>query len=240
MVQSGFRRSPSPRSPRRRAGAASTRIVHRQLWEATTDRIRDEILSGHLPVGTKLNELDLADRYGVSRVPVREALRALARSGVVVFVPRKGAFVSTPVDSDYEEVYLARDAIETAGIRVAITRVTDGDIRRLRCVLRQMEHSYGAGDFELAWAFDLQFHRRILEIAANGRLLDFFDQLANVTLLLHHHAYRESGIAVPPPEDLHRALVDAIGSRDEDGAVEAIDRHFGYAKDQPFKAGSHR
>ncbi len=214
--------------------------MHRQLWETTADRIRDEILNGDLPVGTKLNELDLADRYGVSRVPVREALRALARSGVVAFVPRKGAYVSTPVDSDYEEVYLARDAIESAGIRVAITRVTDDDVRRLRGVLHQMEHAYATADFELAWAFDLQFHRLVLEIAANGRLLEFFDQLANVTLLLHHHAFRESGTATPPPEHLHRDLVDAIEARNEDLAVDAIDRHFGYAKDQPFTSGSRR
>jgi DNA-binding GntR family transcriptional regulator len=209
-LELGTRRS-RPKGPARVAGGpAGTAIVHNQLWQATATRIRDEILSGDLPVGTKLNEVDLAERYGVSRVPVREALRALARTGVVVFVPRKGAFVSTPVDSDYEEVYLARDAIETAAVRAAVARVTAGrsPARRLRAAGTPVS----LGHLELAWAADLQFHRRIFEIAGNGRLLGF-DQLGNQTLLLHHHALGRSG-PVPPPETLHWAIVDAAGRTD--------------------------
>jgi DNA-binding GntR family transcriptional regulator len=238
VLETETRRSQTPEVRGATSGTAA--IVHRQLWQATADRLRDEILSGSLGVGAKLNEIDLAERYGVSRVPVREALRALAQTGVVVFVPRKGAFVSTPGDADYEEVYLARHAIETAGVRAAVARVTDGDVRQLRRQLRGVERSYRAGDLESAWAADLLLHRRVMEIAGNGRLLQFFDQLADQTLLLHHHALRETGSATPPVEGLHQAIVDALAARDEERAVGAIERHFGYARDQPFKVGSRR
>jgi DNA-binding GntR family transcriptional regulator len=216
------------------------RIVHVQLWEATADQIRSEILAGDLPVGTKLNEIDLAQRYGVSRVPVREALRHLASSGLVAFIPRRGAYVSTPEDSDYEELYVARDAIESAAVRVAIARVTDDELADLQRLLVAVEDAYAARAYEAAWAVDLELHRRIVEIAGNRRLLAFFDQLTNVTLLLHHHALREGTYAGAPPPELHRAIVAAIEARDEDAAAEAIERHFGYAADQPLAGASRR
>ena len=228
------------RSVRQDEAGLSEPIVHRQLWQATADRIREEILSGRLPVGTKLNELDLAERYHVSRVPVREALRDLSRTGLVAFIPRKGAYVSNPADADYEEVYLARDAIESAAVRVAVARATSPDIADLRRLLRAGERAYRNGDLEQAWTVDLKLHRRLLEIAGNRWFLELFDQLANMTLLLHHVAQREGRYAGTPPPELHRAIIDAIAGRDEERAVDAVERHFGYTADQPFQTASRR
>jgi DNA-binding GntR family transcriptional regulator len=171
----------------------------------------------------------------------RSARRAdLSRTGLVAFIPRKGAFVSSPADADYEEVYLARDAIESAAVRVAAARATAADVADLRRVLRAGERAYRNQDLELAWTLDLRLHRRLLEIAGNRWFLELFDQLANVTLLLHHVALREGRYASTPPPELHRAIVDAIAGRDEERAVEAIERHFGYTADQPFQTASRR
>jgi DNA-binding GntR family transcriptional regulator len=222
-------------------GLATTRIVHRALWEATADRIRDEIMDGTLPAGTKLNELDLAARYGVSRGPVREALRSLGQLGVVAFVPRRGAFVSSPSDADLEEVYLARDAIETAAARVAITRATDDDLLALRSLLREMEMAYEIDEYPTAWAVDLELHRTIVQLAGNSRLMAFFEQLASQTLLAHRDVTeRRGGIVPAPPAELHRDLVEALIARDDAAVEAAVDAHFGYAGERPFDVASRR
>jgi len=222
-------------------GPVTTPIVHRALWEATADRIRDEILDGTLPVGTKLNELDLAARYGVSRGPVREALRSLGQLGVVAFVPRRGAFVSSPSETDLEEVYLARDAIETAAARVAITRATDEELVALRPLVREMEVAYEIDEYPTAWAIDMELHRAIVQLGGNSRLLAFFEQLASQTLLAHRDVTeRRGGIVPSPPVGLHRDLVEALIARDEAGVEAAIEAHFGYAGDRPFDVASRR
>ncbi len=232
-----------PKVPIRTAenGPISTLIVHRALWEATAERIRAEILDGSLPVGTKLNELDLAIRYGVSRGPVREALRSLGQLGVVAFVPRRGAYVSSPNEADLEEVYLARDAIETAAARVAITRATDGELLALRQFVREMEVAYEIDEYPTAWAIDMELHRAIVQLSGNSRLLAFFEQLASQTLLAHRDITERRGGVVPaPPAQLHRDLVEALISRDEAAVEAAVDAHFGYAGDRPFDVASRR
>jgi DNA-binding GntR family transcriptional regulator len=220
--------------------APSGGIVHPQLWESVAERIREGILSGELPTGTKLNEIELADRFGVSRVPVREALRHLTRTGMVAFVPRKGAYVPTPEDSDYEEVYLARDAIETAAARMAVARIEDGDVGPLQRLADATERAYAAGDLEHAWSLDLRLHRGIVELAGNRHLLEAFDRLADLTLVLHMHKRRIGQLLGPPPAGQHAALVEALAARDEEAVVAGIERHFGYAADQPLASASRR
>jgi DNA-binding GntR family transcriptional regulator len=228
------------RERRRPVAILSTGIVHPQLWESVAERIREGILSGALPVGTKLSEVELAERYGVSRIPIREALRHLTRTGMVVLVPRKGAYVPTPEDSDYEELYLARDAIETAAGRLAVARMEDADVGPLRRLAQDTERAYSAGELEAAWSLDLQLHRRIVELAGNRHLLDTFDRLADLTLVLHHHKRRIGESLGAPPVGLHADLAEALAARDEEAVVTAIERHFGYAADQPLASASSR
>ena len=89
-------------------------LAHKQLWEAVSERLRDEILEGRLPAGTRLVETELAERFGVSRCPVRDALQELSRTGLTVDLPRRGTFVSSLTEGDLVEVYVIRSAIEEA------------------------------------------------------------------------------------------------------------------------------
>ena len=92
-------------------------IEHKQLWQAVADQLRDEILDGRLPAGSRLVETELADRFGVSRGPIRDALAELARGGLAVDLPRRGTFVSSLTERDLAEVYVIRRAIEEAAVR---------------------------------------------------------------------------------------------------------------------------
>jgi DNA-binding GntR family transcriptional regulator len=88
-------------------------LIHRpQLWEAVTDRLRAAILTGEIPAGTKLVESLLAQRYGTSRGPIRQAIREHARQGLVVELPRRGSVVATLTSRDLAEVYEVREALE--------------------------------------------------------------------------------------------------------------------------------
>ncbi|HYO43600.1 MAG TPA: GntR family transcriptional regulator, partial [Candidatus Limnocylindrales bacterium] len=101
---------------------------HKQLWESIADQLRDEILDGRLGAGSRLLETELADRFGVSRGPVRDALNELARQGLAEDLPRRGTFVSSLSEHDLEEVYVLRRAIEEAAVRLAIGKASDADM----------------------------------------------------------------------------------------------------------------
>ena len=133
----------------------SDRLQPRQLWEDVAAILRRDILSGALAPGTRLIEVDLADRFGVSRGPIREALRELGRVGLVVDRPRQGVFVSTPTDTDLDEITAFREAIEMAAARIAMSRITPGDIDRLRSVVDAMETAYEGDEKTGGLALDL-------------------------------------------------------------------------------------
>ncbi len=214
--------------------ALSGRVVHQQLWETLVERLRQEILSGALSQGTKLVESDLAARFGVSRGPVREALREVTRLGLVVDLPRRGTFVSSPTEADLEEVLVAREAIELAAARLAIGRARDEDLRALGDLLDEVDDAYAAGDINQAWQLDLEFHRRVFESGGNSRLLALFDPLASQTILLMRVA-EDPAIRLAPAPALHRNILDALLARDESLAEAAVVAHFRFTEDRLYR-----
>ncbi len=141
-----------------------TQFAHKQLWEAISDQLRDEILDGRLGAGTRLVETELAERFGVSRGPIRDALAELARAGLAVDLPRRGTFVSSLTERDLEEVYVLRRAIEEAAIPFAIANATEDDVAAMLEVLAGAEAAYGKDDLAAAWEADMAFHRTLLSV----------------------------------------------------------------------------
>ena len=217
----------------------SGRVVHQQLWETLVERLRAEILTGALPQGTKLVESELASRFGVSRGPVREALREIARLGLAVDLPRRGTFVSSATEADLEEVLVAREAIELAGARLAISRARDEDLRALGVLLDEVDEAYAAGDIVRAWQVDLEFHRRVFEAGGNSHLVDLFDPLASQTMLLMRAA-EDPAIRLAPAPKLHRDILEALLARDESRAEAAVVAHFRFTQDRLYRAGDNQ
>lgn len=210
-----------------------TPIAHKQLWEAVSDQIRDEILDGRLPAGFRLMETDLAERFGVSRGPIRDALRELARAGLAVDLPRRGTFVSSLTAADLEEVYVLRRAIEEAAVRLAIANASEADIADVFEVLAEVERAYRRSDLAAAWEADMAFHRSYCRLSRNGRLVELFDRLASQTVLLMRTALaaRES-LAWTPPVELHREIAAGIAARDVRRAIDAVGAHYQYTEDR--------
>ena len=208
-------------------------LEHKQLWQSVSDQLREEILDGTLAAGSRLVETELAERFGVSRGPIRDALRHLARGGLAVDVPRRGTFVSSLSERDLEEVYVLRRAIEEAAVRLAIAHATDEDVAAMFGVLDEVEAAYGRNDLAVAWEADMSFHRTYCRLSGNGRLLALFDHLASQTVLLMRTALEaRASLGWTPPPGYHRRIAEGIAQRDADAAVAAVGAHYQYTQDR--------
>jgi GntR family transcriptional regulator of gluconate operon len=216
-------------------------LAHKQLWEAVADQLRDEILDGRLAAGARLVETELADRFGVSRGPVRDALRELARVGLAVDLPRRGTFVSSLTESDLLEVYDIRRAIEEAAVRLTIERASDADVATMFAAVAETERAYGGDDLAAAWDADMAFHRTYCQISGNGRLLELFDGLASQTVLLMRTSLEShASLGWTPPVALHRRIAQAIADRDVGRATAAVGAHYQYTQDRLAASGPER
>ena len=213
-------------------------IVQPALWQLVADRLQRDILGGALVEGTRLREVELAAQFGVSRGPIREALRELARLGLAVEMPRRGTFVSSATESHIQEVYVAREAIEIAAGRELIVRAHDEELLRLRDLVERVEEAYVSGDRPTGRALDLEFHRAVCVLAGNNHLLRFFDQLAAQTvLLLRAEDERGPVESRVPPAGLHRDIAEALVARDEGRMRKAITAHFSDTSNRPIWEG---
>src|SRR5262245_4984988 len=137
--------------------ATTDTIDHRTLRERVYDYIRDEILAERLAPGSELNEVALAQALGVSRGPVREALGRLEAGGLITIRPRRGAVVRSLSAQEFLEAYQVREALEVMAVRLAVPRLTDGDLDRLRGLIDEMGKC-GEDDVERFFEANAAFH----------------------------------------------------------------------------------
>ena len=214
-----------------------SKVHHPKLFETVAERLREAIIAGELRPGDKLLETELADEFGVSRGPIREALRELSREGLVVDLPRRGTVVSTATLGDLIDVYDVRESLETfAAVQVA-ARATPADLASLQerfQVMSQAWHARTAAHADRMHA-DLEFHREILRIAGNTRMIVLYEQLASQTALLLRTAMDlNPTLQLSPPDAVHELMVDAIVARDGDAVRDAVANHYRHTRERLF------
>lgn len=197
------------------------------------ERLREAILSGALPPGSKLVEADLADRFGTSRGPIREAVRELVREGLIVEFDRRGNVVSTLDARDLAEVYGVREALETSAAELVIERADDASLAQLDTCLKAFETS--GGDFLERSVHDLAFHRSVVALTGNKRMAAINEQMLTQTALL----LRTAAAASPTLQSgirpsAHRDILAALKQHDAEGARAAIAAHYRYAEERLF------
>lgn len=207
-----------------------------QLWEAVAERMRSVILDGSLPAGSKLIESELADRFGTSRGPIREAIRELAREGLVAELPRRGTVVSTLTARDLAEVYAIREGLELTASRAVIERASDNELGDLVEPLRAMEAARRKrADYAAVADHDFIFHRRFVGLAGNQRMEGINDaMLAQTALLLRTAADANPTLRSDLDRPVHDAMLDALRARDLRRAQEAVEEHYRYAEERLF------
>lgn len=227
---------PRPRKPRLDLGATPPAAEHRELWQGIADALREGIVSGAVPAGSDLVEGDLAARFGVSRGPVRDALRELAREGLVVDLPRRGTLVSTLTFADIQEVYEVREGLEITAAALVIKRATDAEITGLSTLVEEMEAAWARGaTYDESLAADLAFHRSLVALAGNRRLIAAYEQLLSQTQLLIRTAEQVNPrLGAPLRPSAHRDILAAIASRQIVASRDTIEEHYVYARERLF------
>jgi DNA-binding GntR family transcriptional regulator len=189
------------------------------------------VINGELQPGSRINENQLAARFGVSRGPVREAVRALEGAGLVSAVPNRGVFVRKLTVDEVRELYDVRAALFGLAGRLMAERATPGEIVRLRDLLAAMEKAATGRDFDSYYPLNLEFHRAILDGSGNRTLAaQYLAFVRTLNLFRARSLVQGGGLAVSNRE--HREMVDAIAARDPTWAHEAHWRHVSSAKDR--------
>ena len=194
------------------------------LREQAYERIRADIFEGVLRSGDALSEGRLARVYGISRTPVREAIKQLSEVGLVRLVPRRGAFVSEIAPHDVAEIYELRELLDGFAARVAAEALTDEELAELRDEAARAIELLRDGKSREAFELAVGTHRRITRAVRNGRLLRMLGQLEDETRRLSHLAFRAGGRIEAVLRE-HRQIVDALSRRDPEAAEEEMRAH---------------
>jgi DNA-binding GntR family transcriptional regulator len=208
------------------------------LVDRLAGEIQARVLSGATPVGTRLRQEALADEFGVSRTPVREALRQLQASGLVELLPNRGAVVRGPSAREIREAYEVRAELEGLAAELAAERISDRDLRRLQEAQRLFQDAVETliarrarrrepWKDESLWvqANDL-FHQAILDASANARLADTIADLhRSFPRNLTWAALSRSSRLLEENVKQHQAVLDAIERRDPAEARRSMVEH---------------
>ncbi|MCE0504104.1 MULTISPECIES: GntR family transcriptional regulator [unclassified Roseivivax] len=207
------------RSPAPAIGGTNYALIH--------NAIRDAILAGELKQGERMKVQGLAERYGVSTNPIREALQQLQAEGLIEMIPNKGARVRVIDRHQAESLFEVREALDGIIARRAARVATDEDISSLRDLEDQLRKARASGSPKRLGRMATYFHERIGEIAGNDEAVKMRRATANLFALIR---------SIPAPkgqesesdgdlEEEHSAILDAIAARDEDAAEAAARAH---------------
>ncbi len=206
---------------------AAVSLAPRALYEEVAESLRQRIFNRELAPGSWIDELRIAQAYGISRTPLREALKVLAAEGLVTMKVRRGAYVTEVSEQDLAEVYhllglLESDAAGTVAAQASATQREELD--RLH---RQLEAAAvpGREDRERFFQINEQFHMRLLDIANNRWSKQMVADLRKVMKLNRHNSLLKSGRIEESLRE-HRAIMAAIEARDTPTAVSRMQEHF--------------
>src|SRR3990170_3817384 len=214
-------------------------LVRTSLQSMVARSLRAAIQSGQLRPEQRLFEEEVANQLGVSRVPVREALRALERDGLVVSEPGRGVSVANPTDDDIEEIYDLRIALETYCISLVLEKGTDEELASLQAVVDRMS-ALGAASADRTplQELDLAFHEDLVKLSKNRRLLDTWRSLvAQIRMLLA--LSERSSHDLPDFGQGHQRIIDALRAKDLQVAQAVLRRHIMMSKER-LQKGRHR
>lgn len=189
--------------------------------ERTLTALRGDILAGSLTPGQQLIQENVADRYGVSRVPVREALQLLTSEGLVTHVPNRGYFVTELSVPDLEEVYRLRQLLEAEALRAAVPALRDEDVAEVRALAAAVE---SASDLMTLTEANRRFHFALFDAAGMPRLTRLLRQLWDASDVYRALYFGQTGNRGRVRAE-HAEMLDAIAARDAEQTIRLHDVH---------------
>ena len=202
---------------------------YRPLRELVCETIRQAIVDGVFSPGERLMEIQLADEMGVSRTPVREAIRKLELEGFVVMIPRRGTYVADISIKDINEVYEIRTSLEVTSLEVlaaglAAERISDEELETMQRLLVEIGQHIEDGNIEKIVEIDTAFHDVLYKASRNGRLAGIINNLREQITVIRRRSMMYPGRLRNTMEE-HRLLVDSIAAHDVDRAQNAARIH---------------
>ncbi|MBT1073804.1 GntR family transcriptional regulator [Geobacter grbiciae] len=200
---------------------------HLTLREKILETIRDAIMTGALRPGEKVAEPDLAERFGISRTPIREAFRQLESEGYLTVIPRKGAVVTAFSPRDVEEFYAIKSILEGYAARRACEKLSSKDIERLRTINDRLRHMADDGDIKHFFRIHNDFHDLFLKAADNEKLYELITNLVRKFQRLRYASLSLPGRMKISVQE-HDKIIEAFLKRDPDKAEVLVRKNAEY------------
>jgi phosphonate utilization transcriptional regulator len=210
-------------------------VQSRSLPMLVQQELEHMILQGELAVGERLNESVLALRFGVSRGPIREALRALEESGLLRLEKNRGVFVREISVAEADEIYDLREALEELIGRRLAKRIGAEQLRELKELLKEMDAATGRRDLDRYHPLNLRFHDLLAEFTGNAKLVATYRRLINELHLFRRRGL-ELGGGLPVSNGEHRSILRAIESGNAEAAARAMRDHVRASRQRMHKA----
>ncbi|MDD2808736.1 GntR family transcriptional regulator [Rhodoferax sp.] len=206
---------------------AALSLAPRALYEEVAELLRQRIFNRELEPGSWIDELKIAQDYGISRTPMREALKVLAAEGLVTMKVRRGAYVTEVSERDLTDVYHLLSLLESDAAGVVANTATEGQLRELQQLHQELElaGSPESPDRERFFEINERFHMRLLEIANNRWRDQMVADLRKVMKLNRHNSLLKSGRIQESLKE-HRALIQALVARDSQMCQKRMQEHF--------------
>ncbi len=213
----------SRRSPDDGAGTSERlQLPSTALYEQVAERLRARIMAHTLAPGSWIDEQTLAAEYGISRTPLREAIKVLAAEGLVTMKLRRGAYVTEVSERDLAEVFHLLSLLECDAVGVVASQATEAQMANLAALHERLETS--VGDADAFFAANERFHTELLDIAGNRWRNQMVADLRQVMKLSRHHSLLKEGRLEASLQE-HRDLLAAIRSRNAKRAQELMHQH---------------
>ena len=198
-------------------------LTPRALYEEVAELLRQRIFSRELEPGSWIDELRLAEEYGISRTPLREALKVLAAEGLVTMKVRRGAYVTEVNEKDLHDVYHLLALLESDAAGEVARSANDAQLQELQTL--HAELSAAVNDREQFFAINERFHVRLLELADNRWRTQMVSDLRKVMKLNRHNSLFKSGRLDESLRE-HQAIMDALLARDASLSSQRMQDHF--------------
>jgi DNA-binding GntR family transcriptional regulator len=200
------------------------RIAQPALYQEVAERLRQRIFAHELPPGTWIDEQAIAQDYGISRTPLREALKVLVSEGLVTLKPRRGCYVTEISEQDLDDIYPVMALLEG---RAAFEATRNADVaarQRLEAIHADLEQAATDNDIPRFFEANQLFHQVVQELSGNRWLLQVIQDLRKVLKLTRLHSLSLDGRPQQSLEE-HRAIVAAMCSGKAEAAEEAMRAH---------------
>jgi len=190
---------------------------HLTLREKILENIRDAIITGAITSGSRVSEPELAEKYGISRTPIREAFRQLESEGYLKVVPRKGAVVTSYTQKDIEEFYAIKSILEGYAAKLACTRLSEKEIDRLQAINDKLSELCDQSDIKQFFKIHNDFHDIFIKSADNEKLREMINLLVTRFQRLRLMSLSQPGrMAISVQE--HKKIIAAFRERDCEAA----------------------